>query len=96
MPPVDQERLTATVRGRVQGVGFRYATEQKARQLNVTGWVRNQPDHSVYVVAEGSLQQLTQLLEYLHKGPSSAQVITVDAQWHTASGEFQTFRMRMR
>jgi hypothetical protein len=49
----DKQRVEATVYGRVQGVSFRYYTQQKARQLGLTGWVANHPDGSVRLVAEG-------------------------------------------
>jgi DNA ligase D-like protein (predicted 3'-phosphoesterase) len=63
-----------TVRGAVQGVGFRYATVRRAQELNVAGWVRNQDDGSVYVHAEGRPEQVDQLIEWLRSGPRGAQV----------------------
>ena len=53
MTPV-QERLDATVRGRVQGVGFRYMVLEEAHRLGLAGWVANEPDGSVRCVAEGT------------------------------------------
>lgn len=85
-------RLHAIVSGRVQGVSFRYYTTQTARQLNVVGWVKNLPDHTVEVVAEGENSALERLLEFLHKGPSGARVTNVDVDWQPATEEFSTFR----
>lgn len=84
-------RLEARVRGRVQGVGFRYATERRARALGLTGYVRNEADGSVLVVAEGVPERLGQLLDWLRRGPPGARVAAV--QHHAAAyrGEFRRF-----
>jgi acylphosphatase len=66
------------VRGRVQGVGFRYFVEQSAKALGVRGWVRNDDDGSVEVYAEGTLVQLSELSGLLRKGPRWAEVRGVD------------------
>lgn len=88
------ERLTASVRGRVQGVGFRHFTRQTARRLGLAGSVRNEPDGSVSVVAEGERAQLEELLQVLQEGPSHAYVDAVDARWEQPSGTFETFEVR--
>ena len=66
------------VRGRVQGVGFRYFVEQAAQALGVSGWVRNLDDGDVEVYAAGNPQQLNELAGLLWKGPRSAEVRGVD------------------
>lgn len=66
------------VRGRVQGVGFRYFVERAAHQLNLTGWVRNRDDGDVEVYAAGSSAQLAELAAMLWKGPRWAEVRGVD------------------
>ena len=86
------QRLHAIVSGRVQGVSFRYYTAQTARQLNIVGWVKNLPDRTVEVVAEGEKSALEQLLDFLRKGPPSARVTHVDVNWQPATKEFSTFR----
>ncbi|MCI0714129.1 MAG: acylphosphatase [Chloroflexi bacterium] len=86
------QRLHAIVSGRVQGVSFRYYTTQTARQLNIVGWVKNLPDRTVEVVAEGEKPALEQLLDFLHKGPFGARVTGVDVHWQLATEEFSTFR----
>ena len=88
-----RERLHATVFGLVQGVFFRSATETRAKQLGVTGWVRNLSDGSVEVVAEGSRAALQELVAFLHQGPPQAQVAEVRAEWLAASGEFRFFEV---
>lgn len=89
-----QVRLTARVDGRVQGVGFRYFVQHQATRLGVVGWVRNERDGSVRVVAEGGRAHLDQLMDVLRRGPSAAIVRDVDASWDEASGEFQDFSTR--
>jgi acylphosphatase len=66
------------VRGRVQGVGFRYFVEQTAQGLGVRGWVRNHDDGFVEVYAVGTAAQLSELAGHLWKGPRWAEVRGVD------------------
>ena len=66
------------MRGRVQGVGFRWFVRDRARALNLAGWVRNQPDGSVEVAAEGDEQSLDRLRHELEVGPDGAAVDSVD------------------
>jgi len=87
-------RLEATVHGLVQGVYFRHFTLQEARRQGVAGWVANQPDGTVRVVAEGDEPALRRLLDYLHHGPSGAHVEYVESAWLAASGSFADFRVR--
>ena len=89
-----QERLSARITGRVQGVGFRNFTQMRARQLGVSGWVRNENDGSVRLEAEGPRAALEDLLEAIHDGPRTARVRAVDADWGDATDEFETFRVR--
>lgn len=62
------------VTGKVQGVFYRASAQQAAEQLGVTGFVRNQPDGSVYIEAEGDEDQLEQLVAWCRKGPPAAKV----------------------
>jgi acylphosphatase len=87
-------RLTATVTGFVQGVSYRYYTRREANRLGVKGWVKNESDGSVRVVAEGSEEQLRGLLNFLRRGSPSAQVADVSLDWSTASGDFNSFEVR--
>ena len=68
------KRVRITVRGRVQGVGFRYAAVTEARRLGVTGWARNQLDGSVEIVADGPTEAIDALLVWCRTGPSMARV----------------------
>ena len=89
-----QARLEATVIGLVQGVFFRQSTQREAARLLLVGWVANQPDGTVRVVAEGDESALRQLLDYLHRGPAKAWVERVETSWTEATGEFTDFRVR--
>ena len=66
------------VRGRVQGVGFRWFVEREAHILGIAGWVRNNPDGSVEVLAIGSRDQLIGLRSRLREGPRAARVDEVE------------------
>lgn len=90
----ERKRLHAIVLGLVQGVGFRYFTLWEAARLGVTGYVRNLPDGSVEVVAEGTKEQLEKLLERLQQGPPAAKVRKVITKWSEAKGEFDRFGVR--
>jgi acylphosphatase len=85
------ERLHAVVRGDVQGVGFRYFVQRRARAHGLSGWVRNNDDGTVEIVAEGDRGELEQLQRALQEGPRGARVDRVDAQWSTATGGLQGF-----
>jgi acylphosphatase len=87
-------RLEATVRGRVQGVGFRYFVVRRAMDLGVAGWVANAPDGSVTIVAEGSPGALDDLEAGLRAGPIGAVVEAVDAVRMAGTGRLERFRVR--
>lgn len=79
MSPV---RLTATVTGEVQGVGFRYRTRQQAEQLGLVGSATNRPDGSVLVVAAGPSSAVEQLLKWLRSADAPGRVEKVEADLH--------------
>lgn len=89
-------RLTATVHGSVQGVGFRVFVSRLADSLGLSGWVANEPDGSVAVVAEGSAAGLARLEAALHAGPPGALVEDVRVQREGAAGSHTGFRIRPR
>ena len=88
------QRLHVRVRGRVQGVYFRASTQETATQLGLLGWVRNCPDGSVELVAEGPSDRLDQLLEWCRHGPPTARVDACESTLEVASGEFRDFGVR--
>ena len=68
------ETRLARVRGQVQGVGYREACVRRARELGVTGWVRNRMDGSVEAMLQGSPEQLAEMCAWLSEGMSAALV----------------------
>ena len=80
------ERLTAWLRGRVQGVGMRWWIRSRALELGLAGWARNLDDGRVEVVAEGPRPQLESLLAALSDGDTPGRVTGVTERWSEASG----------
>ena len=92
--PNQQKQLTAIVHGYVQGVSFRYHTHRAANRLGVTGWVANQRDGTVKVVAEGDEDALRQFVAFLHEGSPAARVQRVEETWAAPTGEFSRFSVK--
>jgi acylphosphatase len=65
------------VTGYVQGVGFRWSAAREARSLGLTGYVKNMPDGSVYIEAEGPVEQLNSFVEWCNAGPANGFVESV-------------------
>lgn len=78
--------IQAHVTGRVQGVSFRWYAQERARSLGVAGWVRNEPDGSVLLHAEGDDEAVDSLVEWCRQGPSMAKVSDVAVRPVTATG----------
>lgn len=76
----NHKAITATVTGRVQGVGYRYSAARVAEELGLVGWVRNAPHGSVETRAQGDERVLEQFVEFLRRGPRSARVRSVDVR----------------
>ena len=88
-------RLSLSLYGAVQGVGFRWFARQQAQLLGCTGYTRNDPSGtSVEIVAEGARDILEELLSRLRQGPAGAQVTHVEAEWQETTGEFGQFQIR--
>lgn len=88
------KRLEIQVIGRVQGVGFRQFTVERAHRHRVAGWVRNERDGSVRVLVEGEEHAVESLLRDLRNGPSLARVEDVHVQQKDASGDLQSFNVK--
>lgn len=87
-------RLTAFVRGTVQGVGFRWWTRSRALEFGLVGWARNTSDGRVEVVAEGRREDCDRLLAALTSGRTPGRVDGVVEQWADAKGDLTGFRER--
>ena len=88
------QRVHIVVHGYVQGVFFRHYTRKTALSLGLKGHVKNMADGTVEVVAEGSEDELIELIEFCKKGPEAAQVEKVDVKFEKAKGEFYGFEVR--
>lgn len=94
-PAADTARIArlAHVSGRVQGVGFRYATRDAADRLGVTGYARNLVDGRVEVLVDGAPDSVREMLDWLRTGPPTASVIDVEVS-DAESGRFPDFAIR--
>ncbi|HEY5006225.1 MAG TPA: acylphosphatase [Ktedonobacteraceae bacterium] len=88
------EELHATVRGYVQGVGFRYFVVQKALGLGLRGYARNESNGTVEVLAQGTRPALERLLTLLRQGPGYAEVDEVQTNWRTPTEYISGFHVR--
>ncbi len=87
----DNVRLHVYFRGTVQGVGFRFYTERVARNFSLSGFVRNLPDGSVEVTAEGEKKVLERFLDNLISGSLGPYISSKDVSWDHPTGEFKDF-----
>jgi len=92
-PPPRNERWQLLIRGRVQGVGYRASCCRKAKELGLSGWVRNLGDGSVEVQAEGPAHLLTELRLWCERGPRGAEVLGV-SHGHLAPLKEDWFEIR--
>ncbi|MGH7730988.1 MAG: acylphosphatase [Candidatus Eiseniibacteriota bacterium] len=81
------------VRGRVQGVGFRYFVQRRADSMGIDGWVRNRPDGAVEMEAEGPKAELECLVGAVSRGPSGARVTAVEQEWSVRVPCLRGFRV---
>ena len=80
-------RARVVVSGRVQGVFFRAETRDRARSLDLTGWVRNNADGTVEAVFEGDRERIESMLDWCRRGPSLAEVRDVRVDWEQPCNE---------
>lgn len=88
------QQVHVIVHGEVQGVSFRYYTVLEADRLGVVGWVRNVPDGTVEVTAQGTPDQLQTFIEFLHQGSPSADVTHVAVTTQPVISRFAQFSVR--
>jgi len=88
------QRAHVWVKGRVQNVGFRAHVQYSARQIGVTGWVRNVGYDTVEATAEGDREKLDRFIEMMKAGPIGSQVDASNVEWQNATGEFSDFQLR--
>lgn len=88
------KEMRFTVHGKVQGVWFRAWTRDAAREMGVSGWVRNMSDGNVEGVAQGDEPLLKKFLTRLHDGPPLARVTAVDTEWSDIDAPGNGFDIR--
>lgn len=87
-----KKRVGLKMYGRVQGVFFRDSSQRKAKELNLTGWVKNEPDGTVQIVAEGEEKDLNELIKWCRAGGTEyGRVDKVDIEWLESTGQFDDF-----
>jgi len=86
-------RAIIKVRGHVQGVGYRYSTLRIAKTLKLTGYVKNLPDDSVYIEAQGNPDSVNDFIEWCKTGPPGAIVELVDYSFHPVK-DLKIFQIR--
>lgn len=87
------KHLNIYIFGRVQGVGFRVSAQSLANTLNITGFIRNEPDGSVYIEAEGEKNNLNKFLDWCKKGPSMARVEKIEFEFTNNTRDFKSFEI---
>ena len=94
MEPTEKVRARVHIKGIVQGVFYRYSTQQKAQELGVNGWVCNLRDGSVECLLEGDRDSVKALIQWCHHGPPGAHVEKVTTQWEEYTGDIQDFSIK--
>lgn len=85
------KRIEIVAIGQVQGVFFRQGVRAEAERSGLTGWVRNEPDGSVRIVAEGEEENLQKFVEWARLGTEWAKVEKMEVGWREARGNFKDF-----
>jgi acylphosphatase len=91
---MENARALVMIEGRVQGVFFRYHTQEMAIRLGLKGWVKNRRNGNVEAVFEGEKGRIDQMIQWCHRGPSQANVTEVHQVWEDYRGEFNDFSIR--
>lgn len=86
-----KKRLLISIVGKVQGVTYRGNTKKYAESLNIKGWVKNNSDGAVSIVAEGEEEKLQQLVEWCEEGPRYANVKKISTSWENYIGDLHGF-----
>ena len=88
---MEKVRARVIIEGRVQGVFFRYHTQEMAFKWGVKGWVRNRRDGRLEAVFEGEKEKVDRIVQWCHRGPSEAKVTEVHLTWEDYKEEFSDF-----
>ena len=88
------KNLTIKIHGNVQGVFFRVSTKEIADELNVNGWVRNEPDGTVAIEAEGEERALDKFCSWLKKGPKNSKVEKIEKVFNKKIKNHEIFEIK--
>ncbi|AMV73122.1 acylphosphatase [Desulfuromonas carbonis] len=91
---MEPARVLVTIRGRVQGVGFRYFTLRAARELGLRGWVRNLPNGDVEALFEGERATIEEALATCRQGPPASRVEELHCSWQQPGDTLIDFSIR--
>lgn len=82
------------ITGRVQGVGYRYFAVQKAKEMDINGWIKNLVDGSVLIVAQGIEEEIKTLIDYLYIGPARSRVDKISTCVMQITTVFDSFSVK--
>lgn len=85
--------VTMIVKGRVQGVGFRWFVRENASKFGLTGYVKNLYDGTVEIAAEGERGRVEELIRSVKTGPSFSKVVDIMIEWREFTGKYSTFEV---
>ena len=88
-----KQRAHVFVTGRVQGVFYRSFVRNKAKMLNLKGWVKNTMDGCVEILFEGETEDINAAVEECRRGPAYAQITDLRVEWEKPTGEFKAFEI---
>jgi len=86
-----KKQLSLKIFGNVQGVGFRNWAQNNAASLDINGYIKNEPDNTVSILAQGKEKNLEKFLKMCYDGPSFAQVTHVTPEWQEITEPFSRF-----
>lgn len=89
-----QRSVHIIVKGRVQGVGYRWFVVQKASEFNITGWVRNLPNQDIEIIAHGTKKDMEPFIDWVKTGPSLSRVLSVSISDFFADSIPDSFAVR--
>lgn len=88
------KRVELKIFGKVQGVFYRISAQKKALELNLVGFVKNENDGTVKIIAEGNKNNLKQFISWCYSGPIIAKVEQVEEKWQKYQGGFNSFEIK--
>ncbi|MFH1461113.1 MAG: acylphosphatase [Patescibacteria group bacterium] len=88
------KQVQLKIYGRVQMVLYRDSARRQAKKLGLVGWVMNQDDNTVEIIAEGEEENLKKLIKWCYNGPMLARVDKINVKWSEPTGQFNDFEIK--